>query len=551
MTPPRTTQQSEIRASARLISLLRLLMLAVAVAILTLFLGGDDATALAWQPTLHRLQQLLLFVALAAAVLIVLVPAVKARWQLALHLVFDLLWIAMLIYLSGGVGGPAVPLVFAVVLTGNLVLPGVAPFVMPALGGLVLAVSAALYLAGQQPFDASLVPAAHPLVHPPRILVNLGVQVGALFLVDLLGQTLARRLHEQSILTGELIEQLDEGVLATDRRNRVLYANAAAGRLLGTGAAEPGREVSQVLSGEPLGSVRELLGGSAVPAWDRVVTDDGRQLMIRVHALIGRRGRTIGRILLISDETRLRALEDDAARAQRLAALGQMAAGIAHEVRNPLASLRGCSQELGSLAQDLGRDEVGALCDIMIAETDRMARIVEDFLELSRARPPDPEPLPVADLLQELDTLYRRRAGLPPGIELRIEAEDGCPPVLADPDQIRQVLINLVNNAVDAVAGRPEPRVVIRARAAGDSAVDLRHRTARHVRLVVADNGVGIPPEDVEQVFTPFYSTKSQGTGLGLSMVDRLVRDHHGRIEIASTVGEGTEVTVILPAVEA
>jgi len=206
-----SVSHSEVRTSARLISLLRLLLLAIGLAVLTFYLGSEESAAV-WQRALHHLQKLLLAVAVAAALLIVAVGMVRHVWQLVLHLVFDLLWIGGLIYLSGGVTSPGVPLLFALVLTSNLVLPSVAPFVISSLAALMVAASASFYLAGITPFAHEILPPTHPLIHPPRILGNLAVQVGALFLVDLLSQSLARRLMEQRVLTGELLDQLDEGV---------------------------------------------------------------------------------------------------------------------------------------------------------------------------------------------------------------------------------------------------------------------------------------------------------------------------------------------------
>jgi signal transduction histidine kinase len=274
------------------------------------------------------------------------------------------------------------------------------------------------------------------------------------------------------------------------------------------------------------------------------MTLDGRHLVLRFDGLHDRRGRSIGRTMLVADETRLRVLEDNARRSERLASLGEMAAGIAHEIRNPLTSLRGCAQELADMHDRTSGSDAANLAAILVDESDRMARIVGDFLTLSRQRPPSLRPVLVAPLLAEVHTMAEGRRDAPAGLSVEIQLAPDCPPVRADPDQLRQVLLNLVNNGIDACRGIPVPRLVLSAhRAPADGPLA---RPA--VRLQVRDTGCGIPPELHEQVFTPFFSTKAQGTGLGLSLVGRIVRDHQGTILLDSRPGAGTTVTIDLPA---
>jgi signal transduction histidine kinase len=530
----------ELKSFARLISLLRLLLLAIGLAVLTFVLGGDHESAALWGPALDRLQVLLGSVAVAGLLLVVAVPLVTRSWQLVLHLVFDLLWLGCLIYLSGGVASPAVPLLFAVVLTANLALPRAVPFLMPTTAGLVLAGVATFYLAGVLPFDDTAVVPGHPLINPARILGNLAIQVGALFVVDLLGQSLARRVHEQRMLIGDLIEQLGEGVVACDQRGLVLYANEAASTLVGLGGSiEPGLQVAEALRTVDPEALAETFGAAVLPADTRFVNLEGRHLILRATHLRGRGGRVIGRTLLISDETRLRTLEEDARRVERLAAMGQMAAGIAHEVRNPLASLRGCAQELGTMVAGNGSaEDAQALSRIMVREADRVERIVEDFLRLSRLRQAEIEPVMLSPLFAELGTLVHKRGDRPESLELVAEVSSACPPVDADPDHLRQVLSNLLNNAVEAVIGRPAPRIDLRAELDSGGAV----------AITVRDNGVGIPADRQDAIFTPFHSTKSKGTGLGLTLVERMAREHGAQIHLRSEAGIGTEVRLLWPA---
>nr|MBA3939072.1 GHKL domain-containing protein [Planctomycetota bacterium] len=412
-----------------------------------------------------------------------------------------------------------------------------------AVGSALLAGSAALYLTGHAPFGEAFLTLNPALVDAQRVIGSLITQIAALFLVDLLGQLLGRRLHDQRIFTGELLDQLGEGVLAIDHQGAIAYANAEAVRLLRLGGPVQGLQVSALLGDDTLRPILALLEQGECPALERVPGPQGRQLVLRVTQLLDRRGVPIGRTLLIADETRLKILEDSAHRAEHLLALGEMAAGIAHEVRNPLTSLRGCAQELAEISAEGGQRDAEALARILVSEADRLARIVEDFLSLSRLRTPLRESVELAPLFAELETLCRGRGDLPDGLKLLFRVSADCTALLADPGQIRQVLGNLLNNALDALRQAPVPCLSCVARSVG---ADCPLRVPA-VEIAVTDNGCGIPKDIQTRIFTPFFSTKSQGTGLGLSLVQRIVREHEGALHLTSDQGKGTTVLIYLP----
>jgi signal transduction histidine kinase len=248
--------------------------------------------------------------------------------------------------------------------------------------------------------------------------------------------------------------------------------------------------------------------------------------------------------LLLADESRLRILEENAQRAAHLADLGAMAAGIAHEVRNPLTSLRGCAQELAEITGSAGQADAAALATIMIGEADRLARIVNDFLAMSRLRAPELGSVDLDLLFAETMRLARARSDLPLGISLVAQVADECPLAHADEGQLRQIVSNLINNALDAVLHVQGPAITCRAGPAPAG----NPLGAPAVVIEVTDNGCGIPVELQERVFTPFFSTKAQGTGLGLSLVSRIVREHEGLLSLDSMPGHGTTIRVLLPA---
>jgi two-component system sensor histidine kinase PilS (NtrC family) len=251
-----------------------------------------------------------------------------------------------------------------------------------------------------------------------------------------------------------------------------------------------------------------------------------RMLGLSVTPLEGEQGALL---VVFQDLTRLRRMEEDLKRADRLASLGALSAQLAHELRNPLAAMRGSAQ---LLAQD-ARDEMGQkLTNILLRESDRLARLVEEFLRF--ARPPEPARRAVALDALLVETMDMLRVD-PLAREVRMEV-DAPEPLTApvDPDQLRQVLINLVRNGFQAAGPRGEVKVALA-------------RTEQEARIRVWDSGGSITEEMMGHLFEPFFTTRDGGTGLGLSTAHSIVRAHGGAIRVRSSRDEGTEFVVELP----
>jgi hypothetical protein len=218
-------------------------------------------------------------------------------------------------------------------------------------------------------------------------------------------------------------------------------------------------------------------------------------------------------------------------RAEHLATLGELAAGLAHEIRNPLAGIAGVIDVIGrELPESSASREV--LADVR-QEISHINRIVSDLLETARPKPPE---FRLADLnaTAEHAVIFARQHALAQPVTIELVRADGLPQVDHDPRQIHQILLNLLLNAVQAIEGSGRVRVEIGAR--GDLAF-----------VRVSDSGRGIAPENLANIFRPFFTTKGDGTGLGLPLAQRIVEDHGGTIEVSSRPGEGSEFTVLLP----
>ena len=231
----------------------------------------------------------------------------------------------------------------------------------------------------------------------------------------------------------------------------------------------------------------------------------------------------------------MRALEDTARRQDRLAAVGRMAAGIAHEIRNPLASISGSVQVLRAEAN--GDPAQIELMDIVLRESERLNRIITDYLIYARPRAAAQCETDVRPLLRETLALTRYSPEFTE--EHKLEEHLPAEPlrIMGEPDRLKQVFSNLVRNALQAMPGSGQLRVEAARLASG------------RVRLSFTDTGCGMDARQVERLFEPFQSTKPTGTGLGLPIVYQIVRDHNGTINVHSREGAGTTIAIELPGV--
>lgn len=385
---------------------------------------------------------------------------------------------------------------------------------------------------------------------PARLVSDFGIHGAAFISVALLAGRLARQiqlggdqLRELGQIHQRIVDNVSSGLLTVDAGGQITSFNREAESITGVSSEDVlGSSLAELFPSLPptdAASIEPEPKANACRADFpfRTVDGDERHLGFSRSVLRGSRGEAEGEILIFQDLTHVVQMEEELRRRERLSAVGQLAAGLAHEIRNPLASLSG-SLEL--LAADLPATDPssGRLLRIVQRETARLDRLVGDFLAYAGPRPEKRVSVSLDDLFVDLQELVR--SGGEPGTELELELSQGLV-ALGDPDQLRQVFWNLILNAAQASPSDGKVRVVARAaeeHVSGDSG---------RVEVEIIDQGSGIPADQLERIFEPFYTTKSKGSGLGLATVHRVIDAHGGRLEVSSTAGEGTRVRVSLP----
>ncbi len=353
---------------------------------------------------------------------------------------------------------------------------------------------------------------------------------------------MARALLDARSLTENILNSITDGVIAVDRLARVTAINPAAQRMIGVTAAE--------VIGRPYRSLFDEQTGVSAMLFDTLETGTQhigvaldfpppmrmRHVNVSSSLLRDSHGAAIGAVVVLNDLTEQRRLQTQILRADRLAALGELMAGMAHEIRNPLTSIRGFMQFLET-CDDIG--EWRRYAPLIVRQVDSLNRIVTELLEFGRPRPPTIQPVQVNDLIREVLLL----TGSMSNIQLVLDLSADLPLIEADGEALKQVVLNLLINATQAITGMGTGTGTIRIATMMASMLD----GDREAVVTVTDDGVGIAPESVAKVFDPFFSTKANGTGLGLAMVHRIVDAHHGTIGLTSAPGSGTVVTLRLP----
>ena len=333
-----------------------------------------------------------------------------------------------------------------------------------------------------------------------------------------------------------VLERIATGVISITPDGRVGTINSAAGRLLSLDAVVVGAPADQVFARDdlaPLGTLVRSVGSPSRPAAQEIaLTREGREIHLAAAAtaLHGEAGAHEGTVLVFDDVTPL-------VRTQRVAAWRDVARRLAHEIKNPLTPIQLSAERMRRHfggAPEATRALVNECTTTIVGEVESLKALVDEFAQFARMPAPKAVPSNLNAVLEETLALYK---GIARHISLERSFAPGLPPVRLDVEQIRRVVINLVDNAIEAMGETP-----------GTITVQSQHDAANAVaRIIVADDGPGIPAAEREKLFMPYYSTKRRGSGLGLAIVRRIVAEHGGSIELGDNTPKGSRFVIELP----
>jgi len=367
------------------------------------------------------------------------------------------------------------------------------------------------------------------------LLVGLG---GWFSLAAVQGYRVSQRtLGEMKLFTNLLLAKLPVGIIATDRAGYITTYNESAEAMTGVARGDALQKEAGIVLPD---AFAEFFRGNDpdLPSnreKEIEIPAEGRKYHYLCHMIKveGSQSDQQGHVLLVSDLTQLKSLEREMRENERLAAVGRMAAGVAHEVRNPLSSIKGLALLLKGKFAENSRDRETA--GLLIEQVERMNRTVSELLSFARPAPLNLQSVSLKDLLEDTIRLIQMDAANS-GITTRLEVSPDLQNVAADRDRLNQVFINLLLNSVQAMEK------------GGEIAVSAKNSKDGRTNVIeIHDTGCGIPPENITQLFYPYFTTKTGGTGIGLAISQKIISDHKGAIRVDSTVGRGTTVTVELP----
>ena len=464
----------------------------------------------------------------------------SGRWLSAIayaQISFDALLAAALVYLTGGSNAFSFVFILAVV---NAAL------VLSQRGAILAAsLSSVLFAALRVALNERWIPPAADFQLAPReptttVVFSVFVNLGAFFLMAALASYLAEQIRKKSEqltareldfsalaeLHSAILASISSGIATADLNGRLIFVNRAGWEICAPWVKRPSLTADELLPGLRLPGP----GTTAIRQELEVESESTRRwLGLTISRLNGGGAFAGGHVIVFQDLTDLRRLELEARRNERLASLGKLAAGLAHELRNPLASMSGAVQMLAANRGDNPDEQ--RLGEIVVGETERLNRLVTDFLGFARPSPGHSTRVDLAELVgQTLDVV----AHGPKFEKVEVERMLSAAEVLADSGQLRQVVWNLLVNAAEAISGAGKLSVSVTQ--AGEEAV-----------LRVQDTGPGISAVELGQIFDPFFTTKPAGTGLGLATVHAVVAAHRGTVQAENGDQGGAQFTVRLP----
>ncbi|HEX6589378.1 MAG TPA: ATP-binding protein [Longimicrobiales bacterium] len=458
----------------------------------------------------------------------------------------DALLVTGVVHVTGGHASDFAPLYILVIAAGALLLP------LPG-GVLIGAYSALLYFAD--------ILWGHDGPVPATVFVQMAVFAVIALVTGFLGDRLRRtgvalgavesELRQLRLDHGDILAALETGVATVDGEGRLVYMNAAAAALLGIDAdAWLGKRVlEQMDSSLPaLGSTlgRSLRTRTPVRWFESPKLRGGELRLMGARTTVLEREGAPWATAVLQDITDGRRLEEVKRRAERLQAVAELSASMAHEIKNPLASIRSAVEQLTGeeRAARLRAEDREVLRSLVLAESDRLSRLLSDFIEFGRSEPRSAAPVDLAAVTKHAIELARRNPDIREGVEVELSTGTGPIVVEGDEDMLHRAIYNLVLNGLQHAQKGPV-RIDLRRVRERDlpPGVDIEHA----VRWSVSDDGRGIAQADQARIFDPFFTRRRGGSGLGLALVHRAVGSHRGAIFVDSVPAGGTRFTVYLP----
>ncbi|MCF6248418.1 MAG: ATP-binding protein, partial [Desulfobacula sp.] len=333
----------------------------------------------------------------------------------------------------------------------------------------------------------------------------------------------------------EIVANLPVGIVASNSDYKITYINDVACALLGTKQKEAKGRPSNKILPNYIWKLHELIKKKQDVVEKKVtlISDNNKPLPVAVSAtnIIDANQNFVGYLFVLKDLSEIRQLEIKTQRIEKLAAIGSLAAGIAHEVRNPLSSIKGYVTFFGSLFESGSENRKAA--KLMAEEVDRVNRVISELLEFARPSDLKLKKTDMHALINHSIKIVAHEAESS-GIRIVKDIPSDLPEIMADPDRLLQVLLNLYINAIQAIKGE------------GQLKIRIKHNNIR-VRINIYDTGIGIPLQDRQKIFDPYYTTKKNGTGLGLAIAHKIIEDHDGAISVKSQENKGTTFIIYLP----
>jgi len=488
-----------------------------------------------------------------------------------LQITIDIILETGLVYLTGGIRGSIfIYLYFADIIAASLLVSHRTSFFFASLASIFLSLTTIVY------FWATATHATLPLLPAEYVktvtselrffLPYLFFFALVLHIVAFLSGRLAAELNQERTLKERLLRHIVNGLITIDKKGKIVFINEQAKMMLHLAAtSDPtGMKVDEMLSDakyQPLYKTLRPAEKTDAPLVQTMGTSseleitepDGKKSFVEFFAfpMLSYRQEIRGTMIVLNDITLKKQMTEMTNRAERLMALRGMITRIAHEIRNPLASIKSASEEI-NLSNKLTPTEK-KLTEIVVKESIRLNQIITDFIDFTRERPPHFRRLNLSEIIEEVLVMLRKhppmfigagatnRPDAPP-IQIKSEIE---PSLFAevDPELLKQVLFNLGINALDACREIPDStktgEVVFRAH---------QNTTQQAIIIEVVDNGPGIKDTHLPKIFDPFFTTKLKGVGMGLTVSNRIIQSHHGKIWVETKASKGTKFTLWLPA---